>query len=366
MPIKKTKKKILLVTTSLANGGVERFVATLSKILVNLDYEVHIITVLNKVEFDYEGELFNIGLLKEKNDSFLGKIKRFFALKKYLKKKKFDIIIDNRTRPKTIIEIFFNFFLYEIRKVIFMIHSYNVVSYFPRNKWIAKRLYKKSRLFVCVSKEIENKVKKEYNYKNTLTLYNPVDFDKIIQLSDEYEIKGNYVLTYGRLDDEVKNFSLLIDGYAKSNLSEKGIQLFILGNGKDKEFLKDKVVKLELSKSVLFFDKAINPFPYVKNAIFTVLTSKYEGFPTVLLESLSLNIPVVSVNCKSGPAEIITNEVNGLLVENDNPKILAQAMNRMIEDKILYENCKMNAKESIKHLSLDNVSKNWQKIIDNK
>ena len=80
MPIKKTKKKVLLVTTSLANGGAERFVATLSKILVNLEYEVHIVTVLNNIEFEYYGSLFNMGLLKEKNDSLLGKIKRFFVL----------------------------------------------------------------------------------------------------------------------------------------------------------------------------------------------------------------------------------------------------------------------------------------------
>ncbi|SHI62422.1 glycosyltransferase [Flavobacterium terrae] len=365
MTIKKTKKKVLLVTTSLANGGAERFVATLSKILVNLEYEVHIVTVLNNIEFEYQGELFNMGFLKEKNDSVFGKINRFFVLKKYLKEQNFELIIDNRTRTKTVTEILFNLFLYNVSKVIFIVHSYKVALYFPRIKWIAKRLYTKSKLFVCVSKEIEQQVKKQYSYKNTCVLYNPIDFDKISHFSEEYQIQGNYILVYGRLDDEVKNLSLLINSYAKSSLSEKGIQLLILGDGKDKQYLKNLVSSLKLSESILFFDKKTNPFPYVKNAIFTVLSSNYEGFPTVLLESLALNTPVVSVNCKSGPAEIIINEVNGLLVENHDSEKLAQAMDRMINDEVLYQNCKANAKETIKHLSLECVSKNWQDILEN-
>ena len=80
------KNKILLVTTSLADGGAERSTGLLSVLLSQLGYEVHLVTMLNKVEFQFEGTLFNMGKLKEANDTFLGRINRFLVYKKYLKK----------------------------------------------------------------------------------------------------------------------------------------------------------------------------------------------------------------------------------------------------------------------------------------
>jgi glycosyltransferase involved in cell wall biosynthesis len=121
---------------------------------------------------------------------------------------------------------------------------------------------------------------------------------------------------------------------------------------------------MNLSTSVKQIPYQKHPFDYVKNAKFTLLTSHYEGFPMAIIESLALGTPVVSVNCNSGPAEVIQNEYNGLLVENYNPNALVIAMERLIIDEDLYHICKANAIKSVQHLSVENISKQWNQILN--
>jgi glycosyltransferase involved in cell wall biosynthesis len=161
----------------------------------------------------------------------------------------------------------------------------------------------------------------------------------------------------------VKNYSLLIDAYALSDLPKQNILLYIVGNGVDIEKLKQKINGMQLQDKIFLKPKMNNPFPMVKSAMFTVLTSQYEGFPRVLIESLALDTPVISVDCHSGPREIIQHKQNGLLVENHNEIALSQAMSQLIQDKALYQTLKENAAKSVSHLSSEEISKQWKKIL---
>ena len=356
------KKKICVVVTSLGIGGAERSAALLTQMLESLEYEVHLVTIVNRIELEYSGTLLNLGLLKQ-NSSFtlLRKCKQLFRFKRYLNQHQFDWVIDNRTKTPNIREFIIAKFLYDLSKTIYVVRSYNVSNYFPRSNWVTQYILRKLHAVVGVSQEICEIIKKQYQYPHTTCIYNPVASFKT---TNHKPIEEPYVLAYGRLVDAVKNYSLLIDAYAKSALAQNQYKLIILGSGKDQSVLKSKVEALKLTQHVLFKPFESNPYAYVKNAYFVCLTSRYEGFPRTLVESLSLGVPVVSVDCKSGPKELIMHKKNGLLVENFNAEAFAEAMNSFIFDKNLYELCKYNAPISISHLKLDVIANKWKQLLE--
>jgi len=353
-----------LVVSSLSQGGAERSAALISIMLSDLGHEVHIVSVLNNIDYAYKGTLLNLGLLKGDNDNFLKRLHRFKVFKNYLNTQDFDIIIDSRSRPRAFKELLIQRFIYKSQKVIYVIHSYKIHSYLPKSKWFYNLFFNKSSQIIAVSDAIKLKIEDFYGIKNVETIYNAVDIgNSAIKAISKTNIEFDYILFFGRLTDKIKNLSLLINAYKNSKLRSKRVKLIILGSGIDELLLKQKVKSDELEEFVKFIPHTKNPFPYIKNAKFTVLTSRYEGFPMVIPESLSLNTPVISVDCKSGPSEIIINETNGLLVENYNEKELSEAMNSFIFDDELYNACKTNAKASVEKFSLKNIAKDWENIL---
>jgi len=158
---------------------------------------------------------------------------------------------------------------------------------------------------------------------------------------------------------DIKQFDKLILAYSKSILPIHNIILVLLGNGEKRVVYESMSKELGIDQFVKIEDFLNNPFPFYKNAKFTVLSSKNEGFPNVLLESLACDTPVIAFDCLSGPREIIQDCENGLLVENQNLEKLTTSMNEMITDEKLYLHCKKNAKESVLKFSVERIGEQW-------
>ena len=99
--------------------------------------------------------------------------------------------------------------------------------------------------------------------------------------------------------------------------------------------LENYTKELDISHNVVFLGFQSNPFKYLSRATVFVLSSLWEGFGNVIIEAMACGIPVISTRCPSGPDEIITNEVNGLLVPVGDMNALAKAILRLLEDESL-------------------------------
>jgi glycosyltransferase involved in cell wall biosynthesis len=137
------------------------------------------------------------------------------------------------------------------------------------------------------------------------------------------------VLGVGELSKR-KNFSYLLQGFATLRRNMP-CRLLILGDGKQRESLRDEARAMEIEEDVILPGYVANPYKHMRLADVFVLASRYEGSPVVLAEALGLGLPVVSTDCPSGPREILQNGTYGELVPLDAPEELADALYRCLQ-----------------------------------
>jgi len=175
--------------------------------------------------------------------------------------------------------------------------------------------------------ELKNKVSVIYNPVNTQVeqFANKLDFTTIT--------KQDYLLCVGRLEKQ-KAFHYAIEAFAQVSPDFPNLRLKIIGKGSLEGELKQLAKNLNIASKVDFEGFQSDISGYYLNATATVLTSLYEGFPNVLVESITCGTPVIAFDCESGPAEIIESGKNGFLIEYQNTNELTKKMLCLIEQPL--------------------------------
>ena len=375
--------KILVLHGHLSMGGEERVLLNVLRNLVELNYDVDLLITWNHKE----NNLFENEIPKKVNyeflfDSYNGKnklIKEIYRIKakttylkkieKKIKNEKYDIVIDYSSN-------LLKYDNFDIKIPVFAwIHfslTFGEKLTLEKIKKYKKQYKKYSKIFAItrvMKEEFINKV--EIDEKKVELVYNPIDLKLIEKKAENVEkkyenyLKQDYFLQVSRLTQQ-KQPEHLVDIYYK--LKQAGIKekLYFIGDGEKKEIIKQKIKEYNLEDDIILLGQIENPYPFFKNAKLFVHTAKYEGLPTVLLESLALGTPVVSYDCPTGPRDILgkNNEYGELISLNDKDMFVEKVL-ELMNSKEKYEKYKKLSLIRANDFSMENNKVKLKELIEN-
>lgn len=354
------KKKILFILTILGPGGAEKVVSMIANHLDKSKYDVNVL-LFSKAAGHLDMLNNEVNILETKTERIRESL---LPILKILRKEKPDVVFAGYGEVNAYLSLFIKLF----PKTKFIARETNVVSQHVTRKEIRffYQFYNNYHKIICQSDDMQNDLIKNFKIKKekTIKINNPVDFEFIeekLEISDKPESFNSdfkNVVAIGNLSAR-KGFDNLLKVF--SHLKNEKIRLHILGDGRDKELLHQLKKDLKL-ENVTFHGQQKNPYQFLKFADLFILSSRYEGFPNVLLEAGACGIYSLANYCKGGITEIIQPKINGEISDIENHKEFAQ---KIVE--ILKENHDSVAiKNAIKNrFSKEIILKKYFEVLEN-
>lgn len=176
--------------------------------------------------------------------------------------------------------------------------------------------------------------------------------------------RDDLIVAAGRLDEN-KNHAMLIHAFAKIAEEYPKVKLVIYGEGVLRTALTELVEEKGLGDRVALPGNVSDVADHICKARIFTLTSNTEGMPNAVMEAMALGIPVISTDCPcGGPAALIENGVNGLLVPVGDAFALADAFRRIFEDRDFELRLRGNACKITETLAPDKVNREWETYLN--
>ena len=375
--------KVLVLHGHLSMGGEERVLLSVLKNLVELNYDVDLLITWNHGENNlFENEIPEKVNYKFLFDNYNGKnklIKEIYRIRakttylkkveKIIKENKYDVIIDYSSN-------LLKYNNFDIKVPVFAWIHFSLtfgekLSADKIEKY--KKQYKKYDKILAICDTMRDEFVEILGMdKNKVELvYNPIDLEAIrkkaenIDKNHENYLKQDYFLQVSRLTEQ-KQPEHLVDIYYK--LKQQGIKekLYFIGNGEKIELIKQKIREYNLENDVVLLGQIENPYPFFKNAKLFVHTAKYEGLPTVLLESLALGTPVVAYDCPTGPKDILgKNSEYGELIPLNDKDTFVEKVYELMNKNEKYENYRKLSLVRANDFSMESNKAKLKELIEN-
>ncbi|EOF4702622.1 glycosyltransferase family 4 protein [Klebsiella oxytoca] len=169
-------------------------------------------------------------------------------------------------------------------------------------------------------------------------------------------------LSIGRLETQ-KGFDILLRVWADFVKKEPDWKLVIAGDGSLKEELKFLAKELCIDSSVTFLGLIDNVEYYYKNSDIYLMTSRYEGLPLVLLEAKSWGLPSIAFDCPTGPAEIISDSIDGFLIPAFNNYVYLEKLSLLANDDSLRQTFSKNTEKTSRKFDSSTIKEQWKSLV---
>jgi len=331
------KKTILFVMHEFSIGGAVRVVSHLANNLDRDKFVVHL--CLFKKKGVILEELSNDVIIHDLKAGrvLTGAYKLLFLLLDI----KPDVVFTSITHVNLLVSFFIPLTRRQLPNTIFITREVNIPSirakYLPKSRqmdFFYKKFIKNYDYIIAQSQFMKDDILDSYHIpENKIKIINnPIDIHAIERkIDDVRQDKGQLfrsgtiaILAVGVLRRQ-KGFDRLLRVVP---LLGRDYHLYILGEGPERQVLEEIIEELKIEDRVTLLGHSNNPYIYMKKADFVVLSSRYEGFPNVILEANACGKFVVAFACPGVSEEIIQNNLNGLLVECGNIEKLADAIKR--------------------------------------
>lgn len=301
----------------------------------------------------------------------------FWTLAKFLKKNQFDLIY-SVTDGANIASLLALMLISKRIKIVCSSHStFSKIGFKSRLQkkmtyFLIDSLYKYADKLIVISNDSLRSYQKSFpSLKGKFRcIYNAAFTNKLFTKQLEELEEGSFrkdsinLFSCGRLV-KPKGFPYLIKAVKLLSLKYK-INLLIAGEGPDRNKLEELVEVLELKNSILLIGNQNNPYKFMSKCDIYVHSSLWDGLPTTLIEAMACGAPVVSTDCDSGPREIISHGIDGLLVRPPgNAKVLADGIEKLILNERLRLKFKISAKEKALSFSSENIVKQYEQLFLN-
>ncbi len=359
------------------SGGMERVLANKANWLVRHGYEVAIATTDQEGEkpffpLDERIECYDLGIGYEKNNgkSFINKLLHY-PIKQYRHRKRLAALLQ-QVKPDITISMFCNdvSFLPHLKdgsKKILEIHfsKFKRLQYGRKGMWRIADIYRNRQeeklvqrfdRFVVLTEE-------DKGYWGDLHNIEVIPNARTFNPTTIATLNTKRVVAIGRYTHQ-KGFERLIEAWNKICRQHPDWKLEIVGEGEERQTLQTLINSYGIAHSVTLCPPTNDMDAIYRGASIIAMSSRYEGLPMILLEAQAYGLPIVAFNCQCGPADIITDGMDGYLIPEGDCNTLASKLETLVKDTPLRQQMGKVARKNSERYAEEVIMAKWTTLFD--